>query len=56
MFYQSPEDEENHKKATKGCFCINISIANGGHSNHEQINTFPICKWLVILEVFPWIP
>lgn len=54
--YQSPEDEEDHEEAPKGGFCINIPITDGGHGDHEQVDTFPIGESLVVLEVFPWIP
>lgn len=55
-FYQPPEDEEHHEEAPKRGLCINIPIADSGHGDHEQIDTFPVCKSLVVLEIFPWVP
>lgn len=34
-FYQSPEDEEDHEKAPKRGFRVNVPIANSGHGDHE---------------------
>lgn len=33
-FYQTTKDKEDHKQATKGGFCINVSVADSGHGNH----------------------
>lgn len=55
-FYQSPEDEEDHEEAPERGFRVNIPIANSGHSDHEQVDTFPVRKRLVVLEIFPWVP
>lgn len=35
FFYQTTEDEEDHEKAPEGCFCIDVSVAHGGHGDHE---------------------
>ncbi len=55
-FYQTTKDEEDHKQAPQGGFCIDIPVAHCRHCHHQQIDTFPIGKWLGILEVFPRIP
>ena len=55
-FYQSPEDEEDHEETPERGFCINIPVTNSGHGHHEQIDTFPVGKSLVVLEIFPWVP
>ena len=55
-FYQSPEDEEDHEETPESGFCINIPVTNSGHGHHEQIDTFPVGKSLVVLEIFPWVP
>lgn len=54
--YQSPEDEEDHEEASECGFRVNIPIANSGHGDHEQVDTFPVRKRLVVLEIFPWVP
>lgn len=55
-FYQSPEDEEDHEETPERGFCINVPVTNSGHGHHEQIDTFPVGKSLVVLEIFPRVP
>lgn len=52
-FYQSSENEEDHEKASEGCFSTHISITHCGHGYHEQVHTLPVGKRLGILETFP---
>lgn len=43
-FYQTTQDEEDHKQAPQGGFCIDIPVAHCRHRHHQQIDTFPIGK------------
>lgn len=54
--YDADEDETDNEQATKNGLCIDVSVAHGGHSDHQEIQTFPVSQVVGIREVVKGIP
>ena len=53
--YNEYHDEENNKGLAHNSFCIKITKADGGHCDHQEIQTLPIGQKMGVLKISPWV-
>ena len=50
--HQTSKNEEDHKGSSKYSLAMNVTITDSRHCYQQEVDTFPVCKMLGILEVF----
>jgi len=48
---QRSEDEEHHEEATEDRCAEDITVANCRHRDQREVDAFPVCQSLIVLEV-----
>ena len=51
LAYQSHQKEKNLKAPSKSSDTGNVSIANSGHGDHEEVDTVPVGEALAVHKV-----
>ena len=49
--YQTNKKEKDLKAPTESCYADDVTVADRGHGDHEEVDTVPIGKTLTVQKV-----
>lgn len=54
--HQSTKNEDHNERSADGRDAVNVAIAHGGHSDHDEVDALPVGQVLSIFKVVEGIP